>query len=367
MIVKNEAAFLEGCLVSLDGRVDEVVVVDTGSTDDTVAIAQQHGCVVLHQAWQNDFSRARNLALENARSEWILYIDADERLVCPDRLTLGTLIPAQGNAAARLRFRPRSDMTAYSELRLFRRDDRIRFTGSMHETMVPAVDLVCASDGLKVAYIDRVLIEHLGYDGDQSHKHVRNLPLLEAAIERDPERVYLRYHLGFTLAEIDEHDRARQALAAGVLLAERKKESKRARVEGSMCAQVLASVYLTQDRISDAMKAVEAGLALYPENLALHWMKARCHLAEGQTQLVLSALGPVLAHVGEDFFDRYLAYEKSLFAEDTYGLMGAAYFKAGDVEKAAECYSKALAHAPGSAEYRAKRALCISRTGAPQA
>ena len=134
-----------------------------------------------------------------------------------------------------------------------------------------------------------------------------------------------------------------------------------------MSAQVLASVHLAQDRISDAMKAVEAGLALYPENMALHWMKARCHLAEGQTQLVLSALGPVLAHAGEDFFDRYLAYEKSLFAEDSFGLMGAAHFKAGDMAKAAECYSMAFKHAPGSVEYRAKLALCSTRAAPPHA
>lgn len=361
MIVKNEAAFLGGCLSSLQGRVDEVVIVDTGSTDDTVAIARDHGCKVLHQDWRHDFSRARNLALDHASNDWILYIDADERLVCPDLQTLGALIPAQGNAAARVRFRPRSDMTAYSELRLFLRDDRIRFDGSMHETIVPSVEAVCALNCLQIAELYDVTIDHLGYDGDQSHKHVRNLPLLRAAIEQNPDRVYLHYHLGVTLAEMGEVAEATFVLASAIQLASEQGRSARVRVEGSMSAQVLASVHLTQDRISDAMKAVEAGLALYPENMALHWMKARCHLAEGQTQLALSALGPVLAHAGEDFFDRHLAYEKSLFAEDTYALMGAAHFKAGDMAKAAECYSMALKHVPGSVEYRSKLALCSTR------
>lgn len=367
MIVKNEAALLEGCLVSLDGHVDEIVLVDTGSTDDTVAIAKDHGCRVLHQAWQNDFSRARNLALENAQSDWILYIDADERLSCPPERTLGSLIPGQFHVAARIRFRPRSDMTAYSEMRLFRCDPRIRFVGSMHETMVPAVDEVCAADGLHTADLFDISIDHLGYDGDQSHKHERNLPLLTAAIQQNPSRVYLRYHLGVTLAEIGKTDQASQSLVIAMRLAAKPGRSQQARVEGSMCAQVLGSLQLAAGDVDAALGTVERGLALYLDNLALHWIRARCHVAAGQTQRAFTAIGPVLAHVGTDFFDPCLAYEKSLFAEDTYALMGAAHFRAGDFDEAAGCYARALEYAPGSIEYRTKKALCENRRAASQA
>ncbi|CAG1020908.1 partial heptose III glucuronosyltransferase, partial [Methylococcales bacterium] len=80
MIVKNESKYLRGCLDSVFGAVDEIVIVDTGSNDDTIAIAEEYGAKVFHFPWQNDFSMARNFALEKSTGDWILYLDADERL-----------------------------------------------------------------------------------------------------------------------------------------------------------------------------------------------------------------------------------------------------------------------------------------------
>ena len=80
IIVRDEADFIDVCLASLDGLVDEVVVVDTGSVDDTIAIAEAHGARVAHEPWKNDFARCRNRSLDLATGDWILYIDADERV-----------------------------------------------------------------------------------------------------------------------------------------------------------------------------------------------------------------------------------------------------------------------------------------------
>jgi len=87
MIVKDEQDNLECCLDSIVGAVDEIVVVDTGSTDGTVALAQSYGdkvpggVKVLPFEWSDDFSAARNYGLENADSDWALALDADEELV----------------------------------------------------------------------------------------------------------------------------------------------------------------------------------------------------------------------------------------------------------------------------------------------
>jgi glycosyltransferase involved in cell wall biosynthesis len=77
MIVRDEHDFLDGCLTSLAGFADEVVVVDTGSVDDTVAIAERHGARVSHLAWTGNFAVARNHALTLATGDWRLSIDAD--------------------------------------------------------------------------------------------------------------------------------------------------------------------------------------------------------------------------------------------------------------------------------------------------
>lgn len=361
MIVKNEAAFLEGCLSSLLGHVDEIVIVDTGSSDETLDIARKFDCTLLQQAWRNDFSAARNTALENATSDWILYIDADERIGCPDGVTLRDLLPGTETAAARVRFQPRSDMTSYGEMRLFRRDQRIRFQGAMHETMIPAIELVCREDRLAIARQYEVSLVHLGYDGDQSHKHARNLPLLVAAVEADPTRVYLRYHLGITLQALGRAQEAAVLLRDGMRLAARDSASARARVGGTMCAQGLAGIELQAGRSQAALEVVHAGHSLFCDNLALRWQEARCLVALKEFQHVEALLQPIAAIDADTFFDDAIAYEKSLFREDTFALIGAARFHAGDYAGASESYRTAMDHAPGRVELRAKKALCDAR------
>lgn len=80
MIMKNEAKRLSRCLFNIRGLVNEIIIVDTGSTDNSIAIAQQHGCKVLHQEWDDDFSKPRNLSLNHATCDWVLIMDPDEIL-----------------------------------------------------------------------------------------------------------------------------------------------------------------------------------------------------------------------------------------------------------------------------------------------
>src|SRR5437588_10838427 len=80
MIVRDEEEYLDACLASLDGVVDELVVVDTGSRDRTVAIAEDHGARLLRHAWAGDFAEARNVALASTTGDSVLPIDPDEGL-----------------------------------------------------------------------------------------------------------------------------------------------------------------------------------------------------------------------------------------------------------------------------------------------
>jgi Glycosyltransferases involved in cell wall biogenesis len=80
MIVKNEERFLPLCLDSVKDYVDEMIIVDTGSSDGTVEIAKSYNAKVYHHPWENSFSKARNYSLKYATSEWILILDADEEI-----------------------------------------------------------------------------------------------------------------------------------------------------------------------------------------------------------------------------------------------------------------------------------------------
>ena len=81
MIVKNEEAFLEKCLESVKNYIDEIIIVDTGSTDKTVEIASRYTDKVYFHPWEGNFSKARNQALSYATCDWIFQIDGDEELI----------------------------------------------------------------------------------------------------------------------------------------------------------------------------------------------------------------------------------------------------------------------------------------------
>src|SRR5689334_17835821 len=177
LIVRDEAQFIADCLRSLQGHVDQIVVVDTGSVDDTIDIARQFSVDLHHFRWCNDFSAARNFALDHAKSEWILYIDADERLAIPEYVVLSDLLADRSKVGWRVRLHPRVEWTAYAELRLFRNDPHIRFQGVIHERIQPALETFARAHDLDVGDC-AIKLYHVGYEADQRPKNSRNIPLL---------------------------------------------------------------------------------------------------------------------------------------------------------------------------------------------
>jgi glycosyltransferase involved in cell wall biosynthesis len=149
LIVRDEEKNIGACLESIAALVGEIVVVDTGSSDRSREIAAGHGARVIDYEWQDDFAAARNFAIDHATGEWILYIDADERVRPCDRRIVEGLLNEPGLYSCTVRFHPRTGFTAYPEHRLFRRDARIRFRSAIHETILPDLDrVVAARDGL---------------------------------------------------------------------------------------------------------------------------------------------------------------------------------------------------------------------------
>src|SRR6516225_959689 len=100
MIVRDEERYLAGCLESVADLVDEIIVVDTGSTDSTPDIARRFGARVSHFQWVDDFSAARNESLRHATGEWIFWLDADERLDAPNRSKFQQLLATLGDQNA---------------------------------------------------------------------------------------------------------------------------------------------------------------------------------------------------------------------------------------------------------------------------
>ena len=134
MIVRDEADMLPGCLDSVSGVVDEMIIVDTGSTDSTPTIAADRGARVLRHDWQEHFAEARNASLDAAGGDWILWLDADERLRRNEHDRLRRLI-AEARADAFLvpimSPHPTGSHVTRAH-RLFRNRKGIRFSGRIH-------------------------------------------------------------------------------------------------------------------------------------------------------------------------------------------------------------------------------------------
>jgi tetratricopeptide (TPR) repeat protein len=210
MIVKDEEAMLGQCLEAVAPFVDEMIVVDTGSTDRTVEIAERHGARILRHTWTGDFAAARNVSFEAATCDWILYLDADEVLVDGDGPRLRALTGhtwrealylSETNHTGRL-----DDGTAvtHNALRLFRNRPEYRFEGRIHEQIAHTLP----------GYLPErfepttVRIEHYGYLGevrDAKDKSRRNLDLLEQQVAEGIDTPFLHFNLGSEHAALDDN------------------------------------------------------------------------------------------------------------------------------------------------------------------
>ncbi len=359
MIVRNEERFLPGCLASLRQEVDEIVIVDTGSDDRSREIALDRGAVVIDHPWRSDFAEARNVGLDHATGDWILYIDADERLVVPEPGALRRAVALPDAVAGRVRFRPRVAYTPYREIRLFRRDARIRFRGRIHETAHPDIGKVALSDGLRLADF-AVGIEHFGYEGDLAHKHARNLPLLEAAVGDEPGRVFLWADMARSLAAAGRREEAEAACRRAIALSAVAGANTKQRRDGAIAWLELIALHAGTDAEKAARLAHEARAA-FPEDMALCLAAARTALATGEAEAALTLADLLCAIDADSFFDPLMAYDKRIFGEWALELKGAALLRLGRRTEAADAFRRAGELAPDNPAYRFKAIAAAGR------
>lgn len=203
MIVKNEEANVESCLSSVAAFVDEIVIVDTGSTDRTKEIALRYTGKVYDFPWVDDFSAARNYSISKASNEYILVLDGDEQLLSMDRDEIERLKQAYPEGVGRILLinqYTRKDYTYRQQERLSRLFSKefYHYEGRIHEQLIRFGKREAAQeDG--IVYEAPVTVKHLGYEGDlavRRSKTQRNIKLLKKAREQEPNDPYLLYQLG---------------------------------------------------------------------------------------------------------------------------------------------------------------------------
>jgi glycosyltransferase involved in cell wall biosynthesis len=212
MIVKNEEKNIAAALDSVDDSMDEIVICDTGSTDRTIEIARIFGANVICREWQDDFSAARNAALDNSSGTWILWLDADDRLKPQSRHQLVNLIETARPHAAVFRvvnIQDNMQGAHFMQVRLFPRVKGARFERRIHEQ-------ICSSmTRLKMPYVEHqsIVIFHEGYNDPAANrrKAARNKPLILAEIADNRDSPVLLLSLADCLMILGE---TKEALAA---------------------------------------------------------------------------------------------------------------------------------------------------------
>ena len=225
MIVKDEEAVLERALHSVQSIVDEIIIVDTGSTDKTIEIAKKFTDKVFHFEWINDFSAARNFSLKQATKDWILIIDADEMLTEKEIKEIKALVAGAKESVVGFSFIQRNYSLEHKQAavvnkkepflgkypyysdakyltRLIRRSDKIYFNSAIHEDVNPSIFKNFGGDALQCVEIP---IHHLHVDKGNKfidEKQKKYFYITKEAVKKTPStKLFLDLATGFILFE----------------------------------------------------------------------------------------------------------------------------------------------------------------------
>jgi len=281
MIVKDEEKMLPRCLESIKDYVDEIVVVDTGSTDGTIEIVKNYGAKVYHHPWEDNFSKHRNQSIDYAGSDWIFIIDADEELMPGSGEEIKRAVRVDDNVDS-IFIRVESDfdegrgISMHNSLRLFRNNHRIRYKGRVHNAIVGEQNPKYAPKGR---------IFHYGYNlGPEvaGKKFKRTSELLKLDIAEDPSDPRPHHYLGVSYLSACMFDLAAKESEIAIELY---KNKKLINSEALKSYFVAAMSYINLTKFGKAEILAHEALETYPKHLDSHFALSWVYLEKKELTL----------------------------------------------------------------------------------
>ena len=363
VIAKNEAENLPRWLASMRVFADEMIVVDTGSTDATVQIADAGGAKVFHFAWINDFAAAKNFALDKASGDWVVFTDADEYFTEESVSRVRPLIEEYSqkkNFDGFIVHLVNIDMdtgallgTSADVQRIFRRAPHIRFVGSIHEH----VENLSGDAGREMAMAPGLTLYHTGYSPRIiKEKSRRDLALLLARRARGEKKKLDEYHLMdcyYTLEDYPE--------AAHYARLARDSSDRPVGSEDRPHAVLLQSLILMGAADEEITAAYETARDALPKKADFPLIYGTWAWEQGCFVTARKAYQAGL-HLHEEYY-REGDYS-GILAPSAYARLGEAAALAGDTEEAAACYERALRLSPRYAPALAALVRLLHRAGA---
>jgi GT2 family glycosyltransferase len=348
MIVRNNARTIEAAVSSLRRWVDDLVVVDTGSTDETPEICRRLGARVFHFPWCDSFSAARNESLRHARGRWLFWMDSDDvidevngsgmrKLILqevPEKV-LGFVVSVHCPS------RDPADPDGYTEVthvKLIRNRADLRFAGRIHEQLLPAIQAA----GGEVEYT-HLFVVHAGYDTSpegQQAKLERDLRLLHLELQEQPDHPFTLFNLGMTYTDTGRYEEAIGYLHRCLEhSAERSSHVRKAYA-------YLACCHLELGDWQRAWEACDRGLRIFPRDVELRFRRAGLLHARGRFEEAATAYLDVLQHQEEPHYTSVNAGIRGHLARHNLALV---YQDLGNVLRAAQQWQTILAERPSYA------------------
>ena len=333
MIVKNEEDFLDTCLSSVKEVVSELIVVDTGSEDRTIEIAERHEAKVILAKWENNFADARNIGLEHATGDWILFLDADEALHKGSIEELKKWTDYQDADGYFLRVYNHfggngQEASVNPTIRMFRNRVGYRFSGAIHEQIA---DSIQHQNPQARFVMTTVRIDHYGYQSavrDKKNKSIRNITLLEQELKNNPDHAFHLYNIGVEYLQIgavhkalESFQKSRQLVSPLINYAH-------------LLYKCEARCFAALNLLDEAIRCCSEGLELYPDYTDLHHYKGSYYIVKGDFPSAIEQL-KIACELGES---KKYHTEAGMGTYSTHYLLGLAFETIQEDDKAIEHY-----------------------------
>ena len=240
MIVKNEGSNIKECLEAVKDLVDEMIIVDTGSTDNTVDVAKSFGAIVYNFDWCDDFAKARNFGIGKSDCNWHLFLDADEVIINGSKESLIAFAKNNPNTIGRILIK-----SSYSE------NGEISYSNSMVSRFAPAKVLFkgMIHEQLDESYMRKdteIAVLHSGYLN--TNKSERNLKYIDNALKQNPNDNYMLYQKAKTLYSAENYEEAERYF---------KKAIKQFNVNNPYSSDLIISYIYTLSKTSSIKKGLD--------------------------------------------------------------------------------------------------------------
>jgi glycosyltransferase involved in cell wall biosynthesis len=353
MIVRDNEPTIRAALESVRPWVDEMIVVDTGSTDATPDICRELGARLYHFPWPDSFSVARNESLKHARGEWIFWMDSDDVIDAENGRKLRALVGQAFQPDARQAGKPDllgyviqvhcpgpgdergHNVTVVDHVKLFRNLPELRFEGRIHEQVLPNIRRL----GGEIEFTD-IFVVHAGADHSPATRRAklkRDFRLLKLELRDQPDHPFTLFNLGMTYADARSHRRAigflRKSLA----------KSDPAQSQVRKVYALLASSYLQLGKPRAALRACHKGLQLFLDDPELLF---RAALVAHRLGKLRDAERHYLALLDNHAERHFSSIDRGITGFKTRQNLAVVYTELGDLKRAEEQWRAIVAEVP---------------------